>query len=325
LPAAPHPLEVEPGRWDDLRSRLGVTDVYSARGYLEASAVLTGGEPVYLHHDGVLFAALLRPDPVDVTTPYGYGGPIAVGDASPAGFADPYAGWCAARGVVSSFLLYHPLHGNAAYAGETGFRTTPLDGTVAWRLEGDLVAGMHRHHRRLVRRAEGLDVRVTPRPTDLDAFVGVYEATMRRAGASPFYLFPPGYWRALVEKVPLVRVDVLEGDDLAASVLGMGEPPWLHYHLGGSTEEGRRAGASHLALLALARWGAENGYTVLHLGGGVGGRRDSLYEFKLRFAPDGHLPGALGKAVHDLAAYERLTGRPGVDWDGFFPAYRESR
>jgi hypothetical protein len=300
--------------------------LYSSRGYLEASAVLTGGEPVYLHHERVLFAALLRSDPVDVTTPYGYGGPIAVGEDPPlSGFAEAYADWCAARGVVSSFVLYHPLHGNADYADATGFRTTPLDGTVAWRLEGDLAAGMHRHHRRLVRRAEGFDVRVTPRPADLEAFVAVYEATMRRARAAPFYLFGRDYWRALIEKVPLVRVDVLEGERLAASVLGMGEPPWLHYHLGGSTEEGRRAGASHLALLSLARWGAENGYTVLHLGGGVGGRRDSLYEFKLRFAPGGHVPGALGKAVHDLAAYERLTGRPGVDWDGFFPGYRVPR
>jgi hypothetical protein len=329
--AAPNrTLEVEPDRWDDLRRRLGVTDVYSSRGYLEASAVLAGGEPVYLHlgapEGDVLFPALLRSEPVDVTTPYGYGGPIAVGPQPPlAAFAAAYADWCARRGAVSTFVAYHPLLGNAAHAVDTGFRATALDGTVAWSLEhDDLARRMHRHHRRAVRRAEaaGLRAHATERPADLAAFVAVYEQTMRRAGAAAFYLFPHAYWRALLAGVPLVRVDVRAGDTLAASVLGMGEPPWLHYHLGGSTEQGRRAGGSHLALLSLARWGAEHGYTALHLGGGIGGRRDSLFEFKLRFAPDGHVGAVLGKAVHDTAAYERLTGRPGVDWDGFFPAYR---
>jgi hypothetical protein len=148
---------------------------------------------------------------------------------------------------------------------------------------------------------------------------------MRRAGAAAFYLFPHAYWRAPLAGVPLVRVDVRAGDTLAASVLGMGEPPWLHYHLGGSTDDGRRAGGSHLALLTLARWGAANGYTVLHLGGGVGGRADSLLEFKLRFAPDGLVPMAIGKALHDPDAYARLAGTREVDWDGFFPAYRAAR
>lgn len=330
--SATRSIEVEPGRWDDLRRALGVTDVYSARGYVEASAVLAGGEPVYLHVEGpggnVLFAALVRGDPVDLTTPYGYGGPLALGEDPPlAEFASAYSEWCGERGAVSTFVAYHPLHGNASYAEETGFRASPMAGTIAWPLaDRDLAARMHRHHRRSVRRAEaaGLEVRVTVGPAELEAFVAIYEETMRRAGAAAFYLFPAAYWHALVDRVPLVRVDVVApGGQLAASVLGMGEPPWLHYHLGGSTDDGRGAGASHLALLSLARWGAENGYTTLHLGGGVGGREDSLFEFKLRFAPeDGRVPAALGKAVHDIDAYRRLTGMAQVDWHGFFPAYR---
>jgi hypothetical protein len=122
-----------------------------------------------------------------------------------------------------------------------------------------------------------------------------------------------------------VRVDVRHDGEPLASVLGMGARPWLHYHLGASTETGRRAGASHLALYRLARWGQEEGYDTLHLGGGVGGRADSLYEFKLRFAPDGLARAWIGKAVHDTAAYLTLAGADAVDWGGFFPAYREPR
>ena len=121
----------------------------------------------------------------------------------------------------------------------------------------------------------------------------------------------------------LVRVDVREQGELLASVLGMGEPPWLHYHLGGATDAARGTGASHLALYSLACWGRDQGFDTLHLGGGVGGRDDSLLEFKLRFAPEGRTGVAIGKAVHDLAGYLRLTGDAAVDWDAFFPGYRE--
>ena len=56
-------------------------------------------------------------------------------------------------------------------------------------------------------------------------------------------------------------------------------------------------------------------------GGGVGGARDSLHEFKRRFDPGGELPMAIGKAVHDSKTYSRLGGNP-ADVSGFFPAYR---
>ena len=183
---------------------------------------------------------------------------------------------------------------------------------------------MHSHHRRLVRRARraGLTAEVHPEPADLGGFPALYEQTMARADADDFYYFGDDYWRRLLDGVPLVRVDVRLDRELVACVLGMGAQPWLHYHLGGSMDEGRRLGASHLALFTLASWGRDNGYTRLHLGGGVGGRADSLREYKTRFAPTGLVPAHIGKAVHDRAAYARLSGSAEIDWAGFFPAYR---
>jgi hypothetical protein len=316
-------VEVAPSRWDALLRELGITDVYASRGFVTASAPLAGGTPVLLH-DGerLAFPLLLRDDPVDVVTPYGYGGPLGTPRRD---FPEAYGAWCAERGAVSSFVVFHPLYRNADVP---GFRVAALAGTVAWPLGvPDLLAAMHKHHRRIVRRAlaGGCETAVERDPADLSAFVDAYEATMRRTDAAPFYFFPPAYWEALRREVRLVRVDVTRGGELLASVLGMGEPPWLHYHLGGSTEAGRGSGASHVALLGLAEWGAANGYELLHLGGGVGGRADSLLEYKRRFAPDGLVPAAIGKAVHDEAAYLALAGADAVDWDGFFPAYREPR
>jgi hypothetical protein len=326
-------VEVEPTRWDALVRGLGVSDVYYTGGFIGASAPLAGGTVALLDLPGddghVLFPCVLRDDPVDVVTPYGYGGPLGVGDNPPlAEFASRYQAWCEERGVISSFVVFHPLFANDASAVAAGFHRSALAGTVAWPLQGrDVFGAMHSHHRRVVRRAtaEGFEVTIHPAPSELGNFVEVYEQTMRRAAASPFYSFPESYWHALVRDVPLVRVEVRQRGEVLSSVLGMGEPPWLHYHLGGTADAGRTTGASHLALYSLAVWGQERGYATLHLGGGVGGREDSLLEFKRRFAPDGLVSASVGKAVHDPARYRQLSGGDAVDWDAFFPAYRAPR
>jgi serine/alanine adding enzyme len=322
-------VEVEAARWDDELRAAGLSDVYYARGYVEASALLAGGTPVLLQLTGaggsMFLACVVRGDPADVTTPYGYGGPAGAGERPPlAAFPAAYQEWCERRGIVSSFVVFHPLLRNADSPAGAAFRRSPLAGTVAWPLQGDLLGAMDRHHRRLVRRAQagGHAVAVDPAPVGLGEFAAVYEQTMRRAGAAPFYLFPPAYWGALQAGVPLVRIDVRRGGELLASVLGMGEPPWLHYHLGGTSDAGRGTGASQLALYSLACWGQAHGFATLHLGGGVGGRADSLLRYKLRFAPGCLVGAAVGKAVHDLPDYLRRAGADAVDWDGYFPAYR---
>ncbi len=324
-------MEVDPGSWDDRLEALGITDLYYSRGFVAASALLVDAAPVLLHLPApggdVVFPCLLRSDPCDVVTPYGYGGPLGAGPSPPLdAFAAAYEAWCAHRGVITSFFVYHPLFANQPRVAPPGFHTVALAGTVAWPLpQPDLMASMHAHHRRMVRRAQarGLVTRVATPATDLRAFIGLYESTMRRAGASPFYLFPQAYWDALLRDVPLVLVEVVDPDGkVVAAVLGAGRPPWLHYHLGGAGEAGRGAGASHLALYALACSGRERGFETLHLGGGVGGRSDSLLQFKQRFAPGELRPSVTARALHDPATYARLTGSDRTDFDGFFPAYR---
>ena len=321
-------IEVPAERWDALLDELHLHDVYLRREYVESAGVLEPGRPVLLAEQGVAFAAIVREAPrgrLDVITPYGYGGPVAADGADPDGFAAAYGRWCAAAGVVATFVRFHPLYGNDRYAG--GFDVEQLAGTVAWRLDGDLVEGMHRHHRRVARKAEaaGLEVDVRVAPLDLAAFVQLYDLTMERQAAASFYRFPEAYWHALLEglRKRVVLVEARRGGELLAALLCLAARPWLHYHLGASSDEGRKLGASALAFLSAAQWAQEREYELFHLGGGVGGGRDSLLEFKLRFAPRGLRPMSVGKAVHDAAAYRELSGTD--DTGGFFPAYRRPR
>jgi serine/alanine adding enzyme len=298
---------------------------------VQASALLDPGRPVllHLHGDGgdVVFACIVRDvdgGKTDVTTPYGYGGPVAAGPEPPLErFWQEYKRWCADGGVVTTFLRFHPLYAN--HRGVASYvHVERLAGTIAWRLDqADLFEGMHRHHRRIVRKAQaaGVEGSLVTAPGSLERFVRLYEQTMERKDASGFYYFPREYWRALEaglrERIVLFEV----GED--AALLCLAARPWLHYHLGATSEEGRKLGASNLLFLEAAQWAAAEEFTRFHLGGGIGGGADSLFEFKRRFDPAGAVEMAVGKAVHDEAAYGALTGGDSGT-SGFFPAYRRA-
>jgi hypothetical protein len=334
-------VEVEPDRWDGLLADLGCTDVYFQRAYVESALVLEPGVAAYLHVEGargdVVLPCTVRRLPkelegaeglLDVITPYGYGGPVTTGKVPPLeDFWELYGDWCAERRVVASFMRFHPLLENHRYAGP-GFAVERLGTTIAWHLEPkiDPFDGMHSAHRNSARKAQraGAEVSTVECPADLGEFVEAYEATMTRAGASPFYFFDHAYWRRLetLLRKRLVRFDARIEGELVASALCLAASPWLHYHFGATSELGRSSGAGNLVLVEAARWAQARGFDLFHLGGGVGGREDPLFRFKERFYEYGRRDAYIGKVVHDESGYAALTGRGEGDLSGFFPAYR---
>ena len=310
--------EVAAADWNGLLAELGYDDAYLRREYAESAVVLDPGELVLLHAEGAVFPCIVRElgETRDVTGLYGFGGPVG---RSPR-FYDLYEDWCRERGIVTTFTRFHPRFQNQRYS---CFHVEPRAGAVAWRLdEDDLFDGLHRHHRRAVRKAEaaGIETRATVAPADLEPFARLYERTMAEKGATDFYYFPREYWSLLAERLGegLVLFEAFREGQASASLLGLASPPWLHYHLGASE---RSAGANHLLFLQAAYWARDNGYTRFHLGAGLSGSDDSLLEFKLRFDPGGLIESAVGKAIHDDDAYRTLGGE---GFDGFFPAYRRA-
>ncbi len=226
--------EVSAETWDDLLDRLGAGDVYLRSAYLESAALLGQGRPVYLHVTGdsgaVVFPCLVREADggyTDVGTPMGYGGPVAAGADPPvADFFDGYEAWCAENRVVATFARFHPVLANQRLA-EGRWHLERIGYSIGWRVvdrsSEELADGMDAHHRRVVRkaRAAGVEVAVEAAPTELDSFVGLYEETMRRREASPFYFFPGAYWQHLTTTLgaSLVRA---RGSDRGRA---RGQPP----------------------------------------------------------------------------------------------------
>jgi GNAT acetyltransferase-like protein len=318
--------ELESEAWDELLAELGCTDSYLLASYLQASAAAEGGRPAFLEHGGVVLACLVRDVQAggcDVTTPYGYGGPVAAVPGAPVDrFWEAYESWCAENGVVSTFVRFHPRFENHRVA-VGPLRVERVGPAIAWRLDGELLGGLHRTHRNKVRKAERAGVAVTAHDGagEFAEFVALYEDTMRRARAGSFYFFGEEYWKQLLAG-PVVRFDGHLDGELVVSTLCLSAGPWLYYHLSANSEDGRRSGASNLLLLEAAGWARARGYDAFYLGGGIGVREDTLFAFKEHFYRPGRLDIFLGKAVHDRERYLALAGTAEVDYAGFFPAYR---
>ena len=102
--------ELDAASWDALDG----LDAYYRRPYVEAAALLDDGRPFLLEHDGAVFAGIEREGPLDVVTPYGYGGPTGPG------FWPAYEEWARERGQVSTFVRFHPLYANQRDAPSSG-------------------------------------------------------------------------------------------------------------------------------------------------------------------------------------------------------------
>ena len=78
---------------------------------------------------------------------------------------------------------------------------------------------------------------------------------------------------------------VAPGGELAAGGLFTDTQGIVQYHLSGTADCFVANAPSKLMLHEVRLWAKREGYSLLHLGGGVGSRADSLFHFKAGFSP----------------------------------------
>jgi len=184
--------------------------------------------------------------------------------------------------------------------------------------------------RNRIRRAtrEGVTVRLTPGPEDVEAFLPLYTETMARVGARPYYSFPPETFRLLCTGLGrnLLLAEARHAGRTVAAALFLYNDRYLHYHLGGSATDALHLAPNTLLFAEAAEWGRQRGIQFMHLGGGVR-PGDSLMRFKSRFSPH-RAPFFVGRRIIDPERYARLAAahatrvRPAQPARDFFPAYR---
>ncbi len=337
-------------------------DVHHAAAYHRSAPAAGDGTPLMAvvgdRRRGVAWPYLARAvtdgggpagaDATEVTSVYGYPGPVAWGCVPGERFltgalSEILRAW-RDQGVVAAFTRFHPLLENAALmAGFHGLPGCTPDGgsVVATGLTvsvdctvGDDAAWAGytrtlRQHIAAGRRA-GLVTVHDEGWQHLGDFVRLYRETMVRSGADERYLLGEsevermrpelaGHLHLLVSRL---------GDEVAAAGIMTEYGGIVQSHLVGTNTELLSHSPFKVLLDDVRVWARGRGDRVLHLGGGRGGRQDSLLVFKGEFSPRRHL-FHVGRWVLDPDRYRDLVAARSercpdghVLDDSFFPRYR---
>jgi len=327
-------------------------DVYHLPRYVETCALHDVGEPLVVlveRNGGQLLLPIIARDTGDggrdAASPYGYPGPLLSGGGADFERDALAEGVDVLReaGFVSLFLRYHPLLNGAP---PTGVGTAVRQGeTVVVDLslpEQTLWQQTRANHRRNINRARrlGYTARMDPDWACYPAFKRLYAITMDRISASPFYRFDDRYFEGLrIGLGDAIHLAVVEkGGDVAAAGLYTETGGIVEYHLSGYAGEHADAQPTKLLMDFVRRWAKARGNDYLHLGGGVGARRDSLFAFKQGFSPLVRSYWTVRIVIDEpryralVAAHDAAHAGPGAAHDiedrelsgddGYFPLYR---
>ena len=270
----------------------------------------------------------------DIITPYGYGGPIIENASNKEALLKEYEKnftlYCNENNIVSEFVRFHPIIKNhedfvnmynAKYMRKT--LVTKLD-------EEDPVQNQFsKSARKNIRRAlnKGVTYNVTKSPEKIDSFKEIYYSTMDRNNATDYYYFNDEYFNNILKyyKDNLVFIEVyFEGKTVAAGLYFVYKD-LIHIHLSGTISEYLYLSPAYVLRYAITLWGIENGYKLIHHGGGTSNSEDnSLYLFKKNFATKYDADFYVGKKIWNPEIYDKLCIIKNVDKnEDFFPAYRK--
>lgn len=330
----------DPLEWDALVARYGL-DCYYEYAYFELAQEPGAIPEMYIHpsESGVLIYPYLKRKITgtpfqDVTTPYGYGGPVFVGRWSSDQIEDirrHFLEYCHAERIVSETIRFHPLLENQELGQVWCETTTVLQQTVTVDLTDSVETIESRFSsmtRRNIKKAIREDVTVRIAGQDeYDRFIRLYRLTMDKHQADARYYFTDHYFHQFQDGRLPAELLVAERDGIiiAGCIVLYGQQ-FAHYHLGASDPAELGARPNHLLFAEMIRRAKTLGKTALHLGGGTTRNvDDSLLAYKRSFSHR-QTSYTLGTSVLDPLLYRQLSEQhlthhvpSSQDW---FPAYR---
>ncbi|MGA7240346.1 MAG: GNAT family N-acetyltransferase [Bryobacteraceae bacterium] len=286
----------------------------------------------------------------EVRSAYGYSGPVCSLDCDTSfltlAFQSLVEVW-RSQGVVNAFCRLHPVlstHDVCARVIETGAldawkpantgflvhhgKTVSIDlrldtDTRRARYSAALRKGVRRNQRDGVRTVRDADFR------HLRDFYEFYIATMDRNQASKYYYFSFDYFERLARHLPgIVHLFVTgagKRPSCAALISEYEQKLQALFIMANPNSEVKAP--SRTLIDDVCDWGRERQATDFHLGGGVGGAKDSLFDFKAQFSGV-HRDFYTCRLVLDSDKYARLVRIRGAvsqldEAETFFPAWRK--
>jgi hypothetical protein len=316
-----------------------------------------GGEGearLFVHRDGDDFVALpllLRPIATmpchaetgrgwfHGTSVYGYAGPLVSRPDLPADvlgrFRDELTATLRDHRVASVFSRLHPLLDQRPVLSGLGEladhgQTVSIDLTLPIDVQRTHFRSTHKRHLNKLKRA-GATWEYDPAGKHLEAFADCYDESMRRVGATASYDFGLEHFRRFFDTddveafLGVVKIE----DDVAAAGLFTRCGPIVQAHLNGTADRHLSLSPAKLMYDGTRLWSTESGATYLHIGGGLGGGEDPLFNFKAGFSRQRHdfvlwrwilEDGLVTELTAEKRAFREQHGLPG-DTGAFFPPF----
>lgn len=330
--------------WDELVHSFANYDVYYLSGYVKAFQIHGDGEPQLFYYNENdlrgIYVYMKRKTAMegvyDSITPYGYGGFLLEGDESEENIKSlwkAYVEKMKSENVVDNFVRYHPVLANAVPM-KACSDVIDLGKTVSMDLTSEEVIwkNIHSKNRNMIRKAEknGIVIKHGQGLELFDDFIKIYNATMDKDNAEPYYYFKPEFYKSIHEDLKdnyEMFWAEYDGKIIAMSIMIFANGR-LNYHLSGSDLQYRNLAPSNLLLYKAAMWGMEKGMKTFHLGGGVGSKEDNLYKFKIAFNRFSDCQFSIAKHIFDNEKYDELVAERAsrdAEFDKestFFPLYR---
>ncbi len=329
-------------------------DIYFEKRYGELSTLIEKGNPEaidysYEDENGKVYKLFIKRlieinidsnvEYYDITTPYGYGGPIIeyLADNNPKtkkkllkNYERDFEEYCEKNNIVSEFIRFHPIIGNAKDF-ESLYNLKEIQKTIAiWNNKGrPFEEEFSSNARKRIRKnlKEGMTYEIIKSPVDLDAFKKIYYETMDRAEALEKYYFKKEYFQFIIDNLKentlLVNIKTEDEIIIASAICFIYKDMYLHIHLSGTKKEYIKHSPAYLLRYAISEWSYENGYKYSHGGGGTtSSPEDTLFLFKKQFSKEKPCQFYLGKRVYNKKIYDKLVEKTNTKDSSFFPQYR---
>ncbi|WP_010517360.1 GNAT family N-acetyltransferase [Croceivirga radicis] len=177
------------------------------------------------------------------------------------------------------------------------------------------------------------DIREGNSEEDARKFLEIYYQSMERVGASKQYYFKLPYFIKLLQNKSFFDANFVfatskeNGDVASGAFIIRTKSSIVQYHLSGTAEKYRHLSPIRSVIDYISRKEKLDDCKYFNLGGGVGSKNDSLFEFKASFSKN-RAPFKVWKYIANKEVYDQLcTIAQEKDYNkkfntNYFPAYR---
>ena len=269
----------------------------------------------------------------DITSVYGYAGPLSNNEnpdeQAIKDFHEELLNFFDFHRIVSVFNRLHPLIGNQELLLSGLGKIVDTNQTVGIDISLPEKEQKRQYANSLKNQINKLKLRniaVKKAQTneEIDIFIEIYFENMKRVNAAKMYFFSKDYFYRFINDLPATLFlayyedDVISGS-LVTSCNGIVQP-----HLSATRNDFLHWSPLKLVWDCIRADAIEKKEKWLHLGGGVGGKDDSLFQFKAQFSNLRFL-FKTWQYIHNEKIYNQLVSEKynnNIPKSSYFPLYR---